>query len=95
MSFPVHVVEKTTMRDKWRQTEFSSTYSYHHGYFDGVEREFRGFGRVEQVDVESFGSFAAGNADSPYITDDKRFTSRPSSRSRGFTPAPRLIANAS
>ena len=71
LSFPVHVVEKTTMRDKWRQTEFSSTYSYHHGYFDGVEREFRGFGRVEQVDVESFGSFAAGNADSPYITDDK------------------------
>ncbi|HEU4834999.1 MAG TPA: RHS repeat-associated core domain-containing protein, partial [Pyrinomonadaceae bacterium] len=36
-----------------------------------VEREFRGFGRVEQVDVESFGSFAAGNADSPYITGDK------------------------
>lgn len=71
LSFPVHVVEKTTVRDKWRQMEFSSTYSYHHGYFDGVEREFRGFGRVEQVDVESFGTFAAGNADSPYITDDK------------------------
>jgi RHS repeat-associated protein len=71
LSFPVHVVEKTTVRDKWRQTEFSSTYSYHHGYFDGVEREFRGFGRVEQVDVESFGSFAARSAASPYITDDK------------------------
>lgn len=71
LSFPVHVVEKVTMRDKWRQTAFSSTYSYHHGYFDGVEREFRGFGRVEQVDVESFGEFANGNAESPYITDDK------------------------
>ncbi|HEU4834831.1 MAG TPA: SpvB/TcaC N-terminal domain-containing protein, partial [Pyrinomonadaceae bacterium] len=71
LSFPVHVVEKVTVRDKWRQTTFSNTYSYHHGYFDGVEREFRGFGRVEQVDVESFGSFAAGNADSPYITGDK------------------------
>lgn len=71
LSFPVHVVEKVTTRDKWRQTVFSSTYSYHHGYFDGVEREFRGFGRVEQVDVESFGEFANGNADSPYITDDK------------------------
>lgn len=71
LSFPVHVVEKVTVRDKWRQTVFSSTYSYHHGYFDGVEREFRGFGRVEQVDVESFGEFANGNADSPYITDDK------------------------
>ena len=71
LSFPVHVVEKVTTRDKWRRTVFSSTYSYHHGYFDGVEREFRGFGRVEQVDVESFGEFANGNADSPYITGDK------------------------
>ncbi|MFO0761897.1 MAG: toxin TcdB middle/N-terminal domain-containing protein [Byssovorax sp.] len=26
-------------------------YSYHHGYFDGVEQEFRGFGRVEQRDA--------------------------------------------
>lgn len=71
LPFPVHVVEKVTARDRWRQTVFSSTYSYHHGYFDGVEREFRGFGRVEQVDVESFGEFATGNAASPYITDDK------------------------
>lgn len=69
--FPVHVVEKVTITDKWRQTSFSSTYSYHHGYFDGIEREFRGFGRVEQVDVETFGEFAAANAASPYITNDK------------------------
>jgi RHS repeat-associated protein len=71
LSFPVHCVEKLTVRDKWRQTAFSSTYSYHHGYFDGAEREFRGFGRVEQVDVERFGKFASGNSSSPYITDDK------------------------
>ncbi|GAB4202738.1 MAG: hypothetical protein Fur006_56550 [Coleofasciculaceae cyanobacterium] len=71
LPFPVHVVEKVTVVDKWRQTRFTSTYSYHHGYFDGIEREFRGFGRVEQTDVESFGSFAAGNVTSPYISDDK------------------------
>ncbi len=71
LPFPVHCVEKVTVTDKWRKTTFSNTYSYHHGYFDGVEREFRGFGRVEQVDVESFGEFKAGNAASPYITDDK------------------------
>ena len=71
LPFPVHCVEKVTVTDKWRKTEFSSTYSYHHGYFDGIEREFRGFGRVEQVDVESYGKFAQGNAASPYITDDK------------------------
>jgi RHS repeat-associated protein len=71
LPFPVHVVEKVTVMDKWRQTTFSSTYSYHHGYFDGIEREFRGFGRVEQTDVEHFGAFAAGNVTSPYLDDDQ------------------------
>ncbi|MEO6544387.1 MAG: toxin TcdB middle/N-terminal domain-containing protein, partial [Nitrospiraceae bacterium] len=69
LPFPVHCVEKVTMRDKWCGTAFSSTYSYHHGYFDGIEREFRGFGRVEQRDVESYGKFMQGNIASPYITD--------------------------
>ncbi|TNJ64555.1 toxin [Paenibacillus hemerocallicola] len=67
----VHCVEKVTVHDKWRKATFTTTYSYHHGYFDGPEREFRGFGRVEQVDVENYGKFAAGNASSPYITDDQ------------------------
>lgn len=70
LPFPVHCVEKVTVRDTWRQTEFSSTYSYHHGYFDGIEREFRGFGRIEQRDVETYGQFTQGNIASPYITDD-------------------------
>ncbi|MEQ1794742.1 MAG: SpvB/TcaC N-terminal domain-containing protein [Nitrospira sp.] len=70
LPFPVHCVERVTVCDTWRQTEFSSTYSYHHGYFDGIEREFRGFGRVEQVDVETYGKFMQGNAASPYITGD-------------------------
>jgi virulence plasmid B protein/glycosyltransferase TcdB-like subunit of Tc toxin len=71
LPFAVHVVEKVTAIDQWRKTSFSSTYSYHHGYFDGIEREFRGFGRVEQVDAESYGKFEQGNPASPYITDDK------------------------
>jgi RHS repeat-associated protein len=71
LPFPVHCVERVTVTDKWRKTSFSSTYSYHHGYFDGIEREFRGFGRIEQVDVESYGEFVRGNIASPYITDDK------------------------
>ena len=70
LPFPVHCVSRITVQDKWRRTAFSSTYSYHHGYFDGIEREFRGFGRVEQVDVEDYGKFEHGNVDSPYITAD-------------------------
>ncbi|MDX1909651.1 MAG: SpvB/TcaC N-terminal domain-containing protein [Bacteroidia bacterium] len=71
LPFPVQVVNRVTVKDKWRRTTFSTRYSYHHGYFDHAEREFRGFGRVEQTDAEDFGEFAAGNSASPYITDDK------------------------
>ena len=70
LPFPVQCVARVTITDQWRDTTFATTYSYHHGYFDGVEREFRGFGRVEQVDVESYGTFAAANTGSPYVTPD-------------------------
>jgi RHS repeat-associated protein len=70
LPFPVQVVSQVTVTDRWRQSTFSNTYTYHHGYYDHPEREFRGFGRVEQTDVEDFGAFAHGNAASPYITND-------------------------
>ena len=71
LPFPVHCVERVTVTDKWRHAKFSTTYSYHHGYFDGIDREFRGFGRVEQIDTEDYGTFADGNRTSPYITEDQ------------------------
>ena len=71
LPFPVHCVEKVTVKDKWLQAEFSTTYSYHHGYFDGVEREFRGFGRVEQVDTERYQAFVQDNITSPFIADNR------------------------
>ena len=77
LPFPVHVVERVSVTDKWRGTTFSTTYSYHHGYFDGVEREFRGFGRVEQIDTEDYGKFSTGNADSPYISQDHKLYQPP------------------
>lgn len=70
LHFPVHVVTKVTTTDTWRGSSFSTQYDYHHGYYDHSEREFRGFGRVEQTDVESFGEFKKSNVSSPYITDD-------------------------
>jgi hypothetical protein len=72
LPFPVQCVETVTIRDRRCKTEFSTTYSYHHGCFDGpAEREFRGFGRVEQVDTERFDDVADANADSPYVTPDR------------------------
>ena len=67
----MHVVERVETYDHISRNRFVTRYAYHHGYFDGDEREFRGFGMVEQLDTEDFGTFAAGNADSPYITDDQ------------------------
>jgi RHS repeat-associated protein len=60
LPFPVHVVERIEIRDFISHTRFSSNYSYHHGYFDGEEREFRGFAMVEQTDTEAFEDYVIG-----------------------------------
>lgn len=39
--------------------KMSTEYRYHLGYWDGDEREFRGFGMVEQFDTETFDRFHA------------------------------------
>ena len=54
LHFPVHVVERVETYDQISRNHFITRYAYHHGYFDGVEREFRGFGMVEQWDTEEF-----------------------------------------
>ena len=58
LSFPVQVVDKVEVIDHISKTKLVTTYKYHHGYFDGREREFRGFGRVDHFDTESFESFS-------------------------------------
>ena len=57
------------MHDDISRNRFVTRYGYHHGYFDGVEREFRGFGMVEQTDTEEF---AALDADQPTPAGDER-----------------------
>jgi RHS repeat-associated protein len=56
LPFPVHVVKRVETYDYVSRNRFVSTNTYHHGYFDAVEREFRGFGRVDQLDTEQFGT---------------------------------------
>ncbi len=50
--FPIQVIEKIEHIDHLLQSKLVNTYSYHHGYYDRDEREFRGFGRVEHCDAE-------------------------------------------
>jgi hypothetical protein len=51
LAFPVHVIERIESFDYVGRHRLVSLYKYHHGYYDGVEREFRGFGMVEQLDT--------------------------------------------
>jgi RHS repeat-associated protein len=60
LPFPVHVAERVEHVDRVSRSRAMSRYTYHHGYFDGVEREFRGFGLVEQQDTEAFEDYVAG-----------------------------------
>jgi RHS repeat-associated protein len=50
LPFPVHVVASTTTVDHFSATTLTSEFIYHHGYWDGADREFRGFARVDQRD---------------------------------------------
>jgi RHS repeat-associated protein len=54
LPFPVQCVSRVETYDAIRKARFVSLYRYRHGFFDGVEREFRGFALVEQWDTESF-----------------------------------------
>jgi RHS repeat-associated protein len=54
LPFPVHVVERVDTFDCISRNRAITRYVPHHGYFDGPEREFRGFGLVEQWDSEEF-----------------------------------------
>jgi RHS repeat-associated protein len=56
LPFIVHMVERVEIYDHISHNRFVTRYTYHHGYFDGIEREFRGFGMVEQFDTEEIGS---------------------------------------
>ncbi|HEY0137949.1 MAG TPA: SpvB/TcaC N-terminal domain-containing protein, partial [Nannocystis sp.] len=58
LSFPVQVVECVESFDQIARQKFVQHFAHHHGYFDAYEREFRGFGMVEQWDTESYEDFA-------------------------------------
>ena len=79
LPFPVHVVERVEVIDELSRGKLTTEYRYHHGYWDGAEREFRGFGMVEQFDSETFerynqtGLHGSGTAFIG-VTDPQRFS---------------------
>lgn len=79
LPFPVQVVAKVEVIDQISRGKLTTEYRYHHGYWDGAEREFRGFGRVEQRDTEVFEDFNQSglHADRPFGAVEARQFSPP------------------
>ena len=67
LPFPVHVIARVEHRDLVSDSTLVTTYRYRHGYYDGVEREFRGFAFVEQRDTESVDASASDTFDLPPV----------------------------
>jgi len=70
LPFPVHVVERIETHDRISGNCFVTCYAYHHGHFDGEEREFRGFGMVEQRDTEEFAALTGAGTQPPATNID-------------------------
>ncbi|MEX1368046.1 MAG: SpvB/TcaC N-terminal domain-containing protein [Nannocystaceae bacterium] len=67
LPFPVQVLEQVEVIEHVTGHRMVTSYAYHHGYFDGAEREFRGFGMVEQWDAEAFEAGAEHSLDVPPV----------------------------
>ncbi len=72
LPFPVQCLSETTTTDAVSETTYAQSYSYHHGYYDHEEREFRGFGRVEMIDTDQAAFYALQN-NSPAENDLKQY----------------------
>ncbi len=58
----MHCLSRVETHEQVTNTLLVQEYAYHHGYFDPVEREFRGFGRIDQTDTESFSRWTRQDA---------------------------------
>lgn len=62
LPFPVQCVSEVVILNHVSKTRFTNQYTYHHGYYDHAEKEFRGFGRVDQTDTEDFDLYKQNSA---------------------------------
>jgi RHS repeat-associated protein len=67
LPFPVHVVAASRVTDGVSGADHAGRFLYRHGCFDGVEREFRGFGMTESQDTETFAGTPLGDLDLPPV----------------------------
>ncbi|MBX9849357.1 MAG: hypothetical protein K2X64_08680 [Rhodocyclaceae bacterium] len=91
LPFPVQVVARVEVIDEISKGKLTTEYRYHHGYWDGAEREFRGFGMVEQFDTESFAKYNASGLhsdDTVFAAIDRKYFSTPTLTKTWFHQGP-------
>jgi hypothetical protein len=71
LPFPTMCVSRVETQDTITGSSYIRLYRYRHGYYDHIEREFRGFGMVEQTDSETFDNFQATGANN--VVDQRVF----------------------
>ncbi|WP_109832100.1 SpvB/TcaC N-terminal domain-containing protein [Reichenbachiella versicolor] len=60
--YAINVLTSVTHHDQISNTTLENCFHYSHGYYDGFERDFRGFGRVDRTDTNSFDQFTASDS---------------------------------
>jgi len=91
LPFPVQVVAQVEVVDELSTGKLTTEYRYRHGYWDGAEREFRGFGMVEQLDTESFENYNGPglHGESKFFAAiDRKFFSPPTQTRTWFHQGP-------
>ncbi|KAN0108657.1 hypothetical protein V8E51_008399 [Hyaloscypha variabilis] len=62
LPFPVYCVEKVEIYEHISGNRLVNRYRYHDGFYDGLEREFRGFAMVERWDTDNFAEMSTQNS---------------------------------
>lgn len=73
LPYPIQVVKEVIYEDEVSQNKLVNTFSYHHGYYDAFDCEFRGFGRIERLDVETPLQYKAPHKNSNFLLDDGNY----------------------
>ncbi|MFV8800307.1 SpvB/TcaC N-terminal domain-containing protein [Yersinia sp. LJYL362] len=82
LPFPMHLLARTTQFDEITQNSLSQQAWYYHGFYDGVEREFRGFGRVDTLDTHAEAQGSAQERTPPSLSRSWFHTGRDDDESR-------------
>ena len=73
LPFPVQVVARQVLTEHVSGARLTSAYTYHHGYWDPVEREFRGFGRVDRTDTEDYETWRSAQPQGPLSVSAEQY----------------------